>query len=300
MKNAIVFPGQGSQSIGMGKDFADAFEPAQQLFDEANDILGYDVATICFEGPEEELTRSDRAQPAIFLVSAVAATVLRHEKPELSFDYTAGHSLGEWTALWYAGVVSFADTIKILEARGRFMQAACESTEGGMVAVLGIEDISVLEGICDKAGIYVANFNEPKQTVLSGAKAGVASAATLATEAGARRAVPLPVAGAFHSPLMQEAADRFAEFLESVSFSAPTLPVISNVQGGLHDPDTIRENMVAQIVSSVRWVDNIRFLKDAGVTTYQECGPGKVLSGLVKRIDADASITSLNAPAGLA
>ncbi len=292
MKRAIVFPGQGSQSVGMGKDLADAVPECKALFEQANDILGYDLAQVCFEGPQEELNKSNHAQLGIFVASAAAFRAWELRQPGLAFDVLAGHSLGEWTALHIAGVVDFATTIRVLKARGEFMQAACVQNPGAMLAVMNL-DGDVLVEIAAKAGCHVANFNSLGQTVLSGTAASIGEAEKRVSEAGAKRAVRLPVAGAFHSPLMQPAADRMAEFLAHIELAPPRLPVLSNVTAAAHDPAAIRENMVRQITSSVQWVASVQKLVSEGVGEIVECGPGKVLTGLVKRIDKDVAVRNI-------
>jgi [acyl-carrier-protein] S-malonyltransferase len=293
MKRAILFPGQGSQSVGMGRDFYDAIPECQALFDKANEVLGYDIAAICFNGPEEELKKSHNTQPAIFTVSAAAFKALQLKKPGIAFDYAAGHSLGEWGALYAAGVVSFEDALRILKARGEFIQAACVANPGAMLAVINL-DRTVLEKIAGETGVTLANINSPDQIVLSGTAEGIAKAEVLCKEAGAKRALPLPVAGAFHSPLMQPAAERLAAFLEGIHLNAPAIPVLSNVTGQPHESvDAIRANMVAQITGSVRWVDSMQWLVLQGVTEMVECGPGKVLAGLIKRIDKTVSTSNI-------
>ena len=286
---AILFPGQGAQAVGMGRDLAEAAPVCREVFDRAGAILGRDLAAICFEGPQEELTRSLNAQPAIFAVSVAAYRLLMERKPGLKFKFTAGLSSGEWTALHVAGVLSFEDTLRVLDARGRFMQEACEASPGAMVSIIGL-DAESLSRICEASGAVMANLNSREQTVLSGSREAVEAAAKLASEAGAKRAIPLPVAGAFHSPLMRPAADRMRDFLEEIQFSAPSLPVVANVTGRPHgDPESIRAAMVEQIVGSVHWYEGIEYMQGEGVAAYLECGPGKVLTGLVKRIDKGAT-----------
>lgn len=284
MKRVIVFPGQGSQIVGMGKDLAEAIPACQALFDKANEVLGYDLQKICFEGPQEELNKSNHAQLGIFVASAVAFEALKLKQPDLEYECVAGHSLGEWTALYVAGVVSFEETIKILKARGEYMQAACEVSEGAMLAVMNMDGDKLVD-VAKEAGCYVANFNSLAQTVLSGSVDSIKQAEVLAKEAGAKRAIPLPVAGAFHSPLMQTAADSMNEFLDGVTLNKPSIPVLSNVTATFHDENSIQENMVKQITSSVQWVRSIQKLAEDGVDEIVECGPGKVLAGLIKRID---------------
>jgi len=292
MKKAILFPGQGSQFVGMGRDLYDAIPECKTIFDKANDVLGYDIASICFDGPEDELKKSHNTQPAIFTVSAAAFEALKLKKP-MEFDYAAGHSLGEWGALYVAGVISFEDTLRVLKARGEYIQAACDANPGGMLAVIGL-DGEPLEKIATEAGVTLANINSPGQTVLSGPADAIEKAATACKEAGAKRALPLPVAGAFHSPLMQPAAEKMAVLLADIEFFAPSIPVLSNVTGAPHgDSEAIRANMVAQITGSVRWVACMQYLVAQGVTEAVECGPGKVLAGLMKRIDKNVSITNI-------
>lgn len=292
MKRAIVFPGQGSQTVGMGKDFAEAVPECRALFDQANDLLGYDLARICFEGPQEELNKSNHAQLGIFVASAAAFKAMELRQP-LDYQVLAGHSLGEWTALYAAGVVGFEDTVRVLRARGEFMQAACEMNPGAMLAVMNV-DGEVLVDIAQKAGCHVANFNSLGQTVLSGTVESIDRAEVLVKDAGAKRAVRLPVAGAFHSPLMQPAADRMEAFLSEIELGTPTVPVLSNVTGTVHEADAIRSNMVRQITSSVQWVASIRKLVADGVEEIVECGPGKVLAGLIKRIDNTVSVRNIS------
>ena len=294
MKKAILFPGQGSQFVGMGRDLYDAIPECKVLFDKANEVLGYDIAAICFDGPEDELKKSHNTQPAIFTVSAAAFEALKLKKP-MDFDFAAGHSLGEWGALYAAGVISFEDTLRALKARGEFIQAACDANPGGMLAVIGL-DGEPLKAIAAETGVTLANINSPGQTVLSGTADAIEKAAEACKAAGAKRALPLPVAGAFHSPLMQPAAEQMAELLAEINFSEPSIPVLSNVTGVPHtDVESIRSNMVAQITGSVRWVECMQYLVAQGVTDAVECGPGKVLNGLMKRIDRSISVSNIGA-----
>lgn len=297
-KTAVLFPGQGSQTVGMGQDLVVARPEARAWFDRASEALGFDLAKVCFEGPAEELTRSDRAQPAIFVHSVVAYELL---KADTGFtpDAAAGLSSGEWAALYAAGVVGFEDAIRILRVRAESMQAACEARESGMVSLIGLDD-GAIESICEEAGVEVANYNSPGQTVVSGSQEGCDKVPALAKAAGARRAIPLPVAGAFHSSLMAPAEKVFADFLADIDFKPPAFPVYSNVTGKAHpDVEAIRRDMPRQITSSVRWVGNVAAMAADGVNRMVECGPGKVLTGLVKRIDKSIESTNVGDLASL-
>jgi [acyl-carrier-protein] S-malonyltransferase len=246
------------------------------------------------------LTISAHAQPGIFVSSVAAYHGLIAQFSNLQIDAMAGLSSGEWTALHLAGVLSFKDTLRVLEARGRLMQEACEQTPGGMLTIIGVEE-AVLKSICDATGVEMANLNSREQTVLSGSKDGIDAAEAKAKELGIRKAIRLNVAGAFHSRLMKPAADKFAEFLKTIEFAPPKLTVLANVTGRPHAAEghAIRDAMVRQVYSSVRWYEGIEFLKEQGFTQYLECGPGKVLSGLVKRIDKDAVAHSISEFAAL-
>jgi len=287
---AVVFAGQGAQFVGMGRDLAAAYPECRALFERADEVLGYALSKVCFEGPLEELTRSDNCQPAIFVTSIACLAALRHEVPSFSFDATAGLSLGEWSALHAADAISFDDTLRVLQARGRFMQAACAERQGGMVSVIGLSEEKLKE-ICAATGVEIANLNSPEQTVLSGEKARIAEAEKMAQAAGAKRTVMLNVAGAFHSALMASAAARLEEFLKDVPIKTPSKPVISNVTGRPHGgPEEIRQAMVRQVTSAVQWVACVRYLQQNDITHYLECGPGRVLSGLIKRTHKDAEL----------
>ncbi len=292
MKRAIIFPGQGSQIVGMGKDFAEAIPECKALFDQANEILGYDLEQICFEGPQEELNKSNHAQLGIFVASAAAFQALEIRRPGFEYQLLAGHSLGEWTALYVAGVVGFEETIKILKARGEAMQAACEENPGAMLAVMGMEG-DALVNVAAEAGCHVANFNSLVQTVLSGTAGSIDKAEALAGEAGAKRVIRLPVAGAFHSPLMQPAADTMAAFLANIDFAEEKVPVLSNVTALPHGNTSVKDDMVKQITSSVQWVALVQWMVSNGVEEVVECGPGRVLAGLIKRIDKGCAVRNI-------
>lgn len=293
MKTAVIFPGQGSQAVGMGQDLVAAHPEARVWFDRASEALGFDLAKVCFEGPVEELTRSDRAQPAIFVHSVVAWELLK-ARTGLVPAAGGGLSSGEWAALYAAGVVSFEDAIRILRVRGEAMQAACEAEPSGMVSLIGLADDRIAE-ICEALDIQVANYNSPGQTVVSGRAEAVAKVPELAKAAGAKLAVPLTVSGAFHSRVMAPAERVFAEFLADIAFAEPAFPVMSNVTGGIHaDAASVRRDMPRQITGSVRWVENVEAMAGLGVGQVVECGPGKVLTGLVKRIDKSIGLHNVS------
>ncbi|MDD2236666.1 MAG: ACP S-malonyltransferase [Kiritimatiellae bacterium] len=292
-KSAMLFSGQGAQAVGMGRDLVETFPACRALAERADEVLGFRLTEVAFNGPEEQLTRSDVAQPAIFLVSAMCFEALKQQGEPKVYGL-AGLSLGEWTALYAAGVLSFDDTLRILRARGQFMQTACEKTRGGMLSLLGLT-LEQAQAVAEESGLEVANINSPGQIVLSGPVDRIADAEAVAKERGAKRAIPLNVAGAFHSSLMAPAAEQLGPFLAEISFAAPRVPVVSNVTARPHanNPDEIRRTMVRQVTGSVRWVETIDYFKAQGVVSYTECGPGKVLTGLVKRIDNTAALHNI-------
>ncbi len=292
MNDCCIFAGQGAQTPGMGKDFAEADAEAMALFDKANSVLGFDLKKTCFEGPAEELTKSNICQPAIFVTSYAAYMALQKRRG-VQFAAAAGLSLGEWSALCAAGVLDFDSTLKVLEARGRFMQEACEAVPSGMIAIVGAAP-EQLAALCEKTGCTVANVNSAAQQVLSGSKDQVAAAAAAAKELGIKRAIPLATAGAFHSKFMQPAREKLAPVLDEVTFSAPKFPVLSNVTGKPHssDPGEIKALMLEQVTGATNWAADVEAAKALGCGRFVEFGPGKVLSGLVKKIDA--SLVTLN------
>ena len=293
MSRAIVFPGQGSQMVGMAKDFFENFSETSDLFKKANDVLNYDLGEVCFYGPQEKLNLSNFAQLGIFVSSIAFYNALIAHNQKLEINYYAGHSLGEWTALNAAKYLSFEDTLKILEARGRFMQEACSTNTGAMIAVMNL-DFHKLEEIALDAECSVANYNSLQQIVLSGDINSIEKAEKLAIESGAKRVVRLPVAGAFHSPLMISAAEKMKDFISDIEFTNSNNSVLSNVTACIHNFEEIKEKMVEQITSSVKWVQIIKNLSDRGVTEIIECGPGRVLSGLIKRIDKTIEVRNIN------
>lgn len=281
---AYVFPGQGAQFTGMGKDLYEASEEAKALFEKANEILGFRITDIMFEGEAEELKQTKVTQPAIFLHSTILAKMLGDSfQPEM----VAGHSLGEISALTAAGVLAFEDGLKLVSKRALAMQAACEAEPSTMAAILGLEN-EVVENICAKVdGVVVAaNYNCPGQLVISGAIDAVNEACEQLKEAGARRALVLPVGGAFHSPLMEPARAELAQAIEATTFNTPACPVYQNVTASaITDPNQIKENLVAQLTAPVRWTQTMQQMIADGVSSFTEVGPGKVLQGLVKKVD---------------
>jgi len=293
-KTALLFAGQGAQAVGMGKDLAEKFPSARAWFDRANAVLGYDLASVCFHGPEPELTRTENAQPGIFLVSWIAFQLLKVQSPSLEFHAAAGLSLGEFTALAAAGAMSFEDGLRVVRQRGRFMQEACDATRGGMAAVIGLDEAPTRE-VCAEAGVVLANLNCPGQLVISGETDKIAKAVELAKAKGAKRAIPLPVAGAYHSPLMAGARSKLQAELEKIDILSPAVPVISNVTALPHGrPSGIRERLVEQVTSSVLWEQSMRTLLAQGFTRFIELGPGTALSGFMKRIDPAMRDAMLN------
>ena len=298
-KTALMFAGQGAQTVGMGKELAEQFPLARQWFDRANAALGYDLASICFHGPETELTKTEHAQPGIFLVSWVAFDLLKERVPQLTFDATAGLSLGEFTALAAAGVMTFDDAIRVVRQRGRFMQEACEATQGGMAAIIGLDEAATRE-VCAQAGVQLANLNCPGQIVISGPADKMAAACELAKARGAKRALPLNVAGAYHSSLMAGAQPQLRAVLAPLPLAAPTRPVVSNVTAQPHTtPPEILERLVEQVTSPVRWEESMRHLLAEGFTRFIELGPGAALSGFMKRIDKTAQVWNVADPSSL-
>jgi [acyl-carrier-protein] S-malonyltransferase len=298
-KTALLFAGQGAQSVGMGKELATAFPSAKSWFDRANEALQYDLTSICFNGPDAELTKTENAQPGIYLVSWVAFQLLREAVPALQYDATAGLSLGEFTALAAAGAMSFEDGLRLVRRRGQFMQEACDATRGGMAAVIGLDEASTRE-VCAQAGVVLANLNCPGQLVISGESERIAKAVELAKAKGARRAIALPVAGAYHSPQMASAQSKLQAELNRLQLAAPKVPVISNVTAQPHSaPTEIAPRLVEQVVSPVRWEESIRYLLSQGFTRFIELGPGTALTGFLKRIESSAKSLNVSDVASL-
>lgn len=293
MSKAYVFPGQGAQFPGMGKDLYDNNVEAKALFDKADEVLGFSLSKIMFEGTAEELKETKVTQPAIFTMSVIMAKLLGDDfKPTM----VAGHSLGEFSALTAVGALEFESALKLVSARAMAMQKACEAKPSTMAAILGLAD-DVVEDICAKVdGVVVAaNYNCPGQLVISGEIEAVEAACEMAKEAGARRALVLPVGGAFHSPMMEPARAELAAAIEATAFNTPLCPVVQNsVAKAVSDPAEIKQNLIDQLTAPVKWTQSVQQMIASGVTDYVECGPGKTLQGLVKKIDRSTNVSGVS------
>ncbi len=292
MKKAYIFPGQGAQFPGMGKDLYKSNSAAKALFEYANEILDFRITDIMFEGTVDELKQTNVTQPAIFLHSVILAKTAAHFKP----DMVAGHSLGEFSALVATGALSFEDGLKLVYQRALAMQEACEINPSGMAAILGLDDQKV-EEICkaiEEETVVPANYNCPGQLVISGSNRGIEIACEKMKEAGAKRALPLPVGGAFHSPFMEPAREKLQTAIEATTFHKPSCPVYQNVSThGISDILEIKNNLIAQLTAPVKWTQSIQQMVEDEATLFIECGPGKVLQGLVKKIHKDADVSGI-------
>jgi [acyl-carrier-protein] S-malonyltransferase len=300
MKTAFLFPGQGAQAVGMGKDIVGSFPAAAALYKKANEIVGYDLQDICFNGPQEKLDNTTISQPAIFVTSAALLEVFQQSAPgaKITADVTAGLSLGEYTALYAAGAVSFEDGLKLVQKRGNAMQAAADSSQGSMVSILGLDEEKVRQ-LCAKAAdgelLVPANFNCPGQIVLSGTKSACERAEKLAAEFGAIKAVVLRVAGAFHSEMMSPAAEALKQALAQTNIASPAIQVIANISAQYYaSGDQIRDGLTKQLVQPILWQNCMEKLLADGIETFYEIGPGRVLTGLMRKINRKATIINIS------
>jgi [acyl-carrier-protein] S-malonyltransferase len=301
-KIAWVFPGQGSQYVGMGQEVTEAYPEAREVFEKADEVLGFSLTQLCMHGEEAELRKTENTQPAILTTSIALLRVLRRK--EVPVDFVAGHSLGEFSALVAAGALQFEDAVRLVRIRGKLMEEAVPAGKGAMAAVLGMEQ-PVLAEICEQVSaagqpVDLANLNCPGQIVISGTRQGVEDACRRAREAGARRTMMLEVSGPFHSRLMQPAADKFRKVLDEVNLSEAQVPVVANVTAlPVQDPGEIRELLYRQVASPVRWEESIRWLLSQGVETFVEIGPGSVLSGLIRKVDRKVQTFQVEKPSDL-
>ena len=294
-QTAWVFPGQGSQSVGMCRDLYDSVKSARAVFEAADKALGFPLTKLCFDGPEEELRQTVNAQPALvtagYACLEAAREIAGSKLPAASF--TAGHSLGEYTALLAAGVYDFPTAVRLARERGRLMHEAGQKQAGAMAAIMGLDEVKLAE-VCKASETVMANINSPGQIVISGAAGNIKKAMELAAAAGASRAIPLQVSGAFHSPLMQPAVEGMTKYIDAAAFKKPSIPVIGNVTAlPLDSPENIKTELKKQLTSPVQWIRTIEYISKQGVTTFIEIGPGRVLAGLVKRINKEAVTINL-------
>jgi len=292
-RTAFVFPGQGSQYVGMAQDLAAAYPVAREIFTQADAVLGFPLSTLCFTGPDDALTDTINAQPALLTHSVAALAVLKSLQPNLSPYFCAGHSLGEYSALVAAGAIDFADALKLVRERGRVMKLAGEKNPGAMASVLGMDE-TPLEAVCQEAGAQIANYNNPGNIVISGTNEAIERASVLAKERGARRVIKLAVSIASHSRLMESAAREFATTVERTPIRAPKIPVVSNVTAQpMTELSQIKIELVLQLTSSVQWIKSVELMASQGVTHFTELGPKDVVAGMIRRINKDAHAVSI-------
>ena len=293
-KVACVFPGQGSQVVGMGYDLYQSSRLAREVFEEADSALQFPLSQLCFEGPEEELRETINAQPAILTTSVACLRAASEFGNALKPALVAGHSLGEYTALVAADVLQFTDSVRLVRERGRLMQEAGKTSPGGMAAIIGLDEES-LEDVCRETGTQIANFNCSGQIVISGTREALARSMDLAKARGARRVIPLQVSGAFHSPLMQSTVEGMAQAISQVNFEPPQVPIVANSTAQpLTSPDDVREELLRQLCHCVQWQPSVEYMVGTGVTTFVEIGPGQVLSGLIKRINSEVQVLNMS------
>jgi len=298
-KVAYVFPGQGSQWVGMGRDLYNDSDVAKAVFDEADEVLGFPLSRLCFEGPEEELRRTVNAQPAILITSIAclkAAEAVKGMKKVGTPGFVAGHSLGEYTALVAADVLDFAQAVTLVRERGWLMEKAGRKQSGGMLAIIGLEQ-AMVQKICLASGAQIANINSAEQIVISGSKKSLARASDLAQDHGARRVVPLQVSGAFHSGLMEPAIQDMTEAIAQLNFQDPSIPIVANITAQpLTTAEEIKTELITQLCNCVDWRGSVNYMAEAGITTFVEIGPGQVLSGLIKRINPEVQTINIGEP----
>ncbi len=292
-KPAFIFPGQGAQIVGMGKDLYENSPQGRQIFDEADNVLGFSLSRLCFDGPFEELTKTENCQPAVLTTSIALLKVFQAAHPEIKPSYVAGLSLGEYSALVAAGIMNFRDAVGLVRKRGEFMEAAAKKNPGKMSCVLGLER-AIVQDICRQTGTEIANLNCPGQVVISGKNAQLEEAAQLAMAQGAKRVIPLDVSGAFHCSLMNEASAELKKEIDKIKFQRSHVPLVSNVDAAEQaDPVIIKTNLIKQVNSATYWEASMRFLLQKGIDTFFEIGPGSVLKGLMKKIEPSAKVLSI-------
>ncbi|MEC7838015.1 MAG: ACP S-malonyltransferase [Chloroflexota bacterium] len=294
-KVAFLFPGQASQTPGMGLDLYKNSIAAREVFHEADEILGRKLSTVIFEGSKEELTRTENAQPSIATVSIAAWRAIESEMGSIQIpNYTAGHSLGEYSSLATAGSLSIKDTIELVSKRGELMEKACNDSPGGMSAIIGIDSVAVKE-VCEETGTYLSNINTSNQIIIAGKKENLVNAMDLASRLGAKKAIPLPVSGAFHSALMSSAQDELNSVIDSANFEDAVVPIVANTSAeAITDKGLVRDELKTQLQNCVLWSDSINYMIDENVETFYEIGPGSVLSGMLKRIDANLKVKNIS------